>query len=52
MAAGGGAALSTTLAGAMADYVSSRFAFFGLGVTAIMAVVAVIALIPETRPKS
>jgi predicted MFS family arabinose efflux permease len=52
MAAGGGAALSTTLAGAMADYVGSRFAFFGLGVTAIMAVVAVMALIPETRPKS
>jgi MFS family permease len=52
MAAGGGAALSTTLAGAMADYASSQFAFFGLGVIAIMAVVAVIALIPETRPKS
>ena len=52
MVAGGGAALSTTLAGALTDYVSAKFAFFGLGAIAIMAVAAVLLLIPETRPKA
>jgi MFS family permease len=50
MAAGGGAAVSTTLAGAMTDYIGSQFAFFGLGAIAIVAVAAVLLLIPETRP--
>ena len=50
MAAGGGAAMSTTLAGAMTDYVGSQFAFFGLGAIAVVAVAAVLLLIPETRP--
>ena len=50
MVAGGGAAMSTTLAGAMTDYLGSSFAFFGLGMIAIMAVIAVLLLIPETRP--
>jgi MFS family permease len=50
MVAGGGAALSTTFAGAMTDYVGSQFAFFGLGAIAIVAVAAVLLLLPETRP--
>jgi MFS family permease len=51
MVSGGGAAMSMTLAGSMTDYVGSQFAFFGLGAIAIVAVVAVLTLIPETRPE-
>jgi MFS family permease len=51
MVAGGGAAMSTTLAGALTDYFSATIAFFGLGAIAIVAVAAVLLLIPETRPK-
>jgi MFS family permease len=51
MVSGGGAAMSMTLAGAMTDYVGSQFAFFGLGAVAIVAVIAVLTLIPETRPE-
>jgi MFS family permease len=51
MMAGGGAALSTTLAGAITDHLGSQFAFFGLGAIAIVAIAAVLLLIPETRPR-
>jgi MFS family permease len=47
---GGGAALSATLAGATTDYFGSHFAFVGLGTIAILAVVIVFFLVPETRP--
>jgi MFS family permease len=52
MVGGGGAALSNTLAGVLTDTFGSQLAFFGLGAIAILAVAAVIALMPETRPKS
>jgi len=50
MVAGGGAAMSTTLAGAITDHFGSSFAFFGLGIIAFIAVAAVLLLVPETRP--
>jgi MFS family permease len=51
MIAGVGAAMSTTLAGAMTDAIGSQFAFFGLGMIAVLAFLAVLALLPETRPE-
>jgi MFS family permease len=51
MMAGGGAALSATLSGYLADYFGSRVAFLGLGAIAVAALVAVWALIPETKPQ-
>jgi MFS family permease len=51
MIAGIGAALSTTLAGAVSDYIGSHFAFLGLAVVATLAFVAVLLLLPETRPR-
>jgi MFS family permease len=48
--AGGGAALSATLAGASADYFGSHFAFVGLGTIAVFALAAVFFFLPETRP--
>jgi MFS family permease len=51
MVSGGGAAVSMTMAGAMTDYLGSQFAFFGLGTVAVVALLAVLLLIPETRPK-
>ena len=51
MVAGGGAATSTTLAGAISDYVGAQFAFLGLGAIAMLAVAAVLLLVPETRPE-
>jgi MFS family permease len=51
MIAGVGGALSTTFAGAMTDYVGSHFAFLGLGLVAIVAFLAVLAFLPETRPQ-
>jgi MFS family permease len=50
MVAGAGAAMSTTLAGAITDHLGSSFAFFGLGIIALLAATAVLLLIPETRP--
>jgi MFS family permease len=52
MVGAGGAAVSTTLAGVLTDYVSTKFAFFGLGTIAMVAVAAVFCLLPETRPES
>jgi len=51
MVSGGGAAISMTLAGAITDHLGSQFAFFGLSTIAIVAIVAVLTLIPETRPE-
>jgi len=51
MIAGLGGATSTTLAGAMTDYLGSHFAFFGLGIVAVLAFFAVLAFLPETRPQ-
>jgi MFS family permease len=51
MVSGGGAAISMTLAGAITDHLGSQFAFFGLATIAILAIVAVLTLIPETRPE-
>jgi MFS family permease len=51
MIAGVGGAMSTTFAGAMTDYVGSHFAFLGLGLVAVMAFLAVLAFLPETRPR-
>ena len=51
MIAGVGAAVSTTLAGAMTDYFGSQFAFFGLGLIAVLAFLAVLTFVPETRPQ-
>lgn len=51
MVAGGGAALSTTLAGVLTDTFGSQSAFFGLGAIALVAVVAVMVLMTETRPR-
>jgi predicted MFS family arabinose efflux permease len=51
MVAGLGGAVSTTLAGAMTDYFSSQFAFFGLGAVAVVAFLAVLMVVPETRPQ-
>jgi predicted MFS family arabinose efflux permease len=51
MVSGGGAAMSMTLAGTMTDFVGSQFAFLGLGAIAIIAVIAAMLLIPETRPE-
>jgi MFS family permease len=50
MVAGGGAALSTTLAGTLTDTLGSQSAFFGLGIIALVAVAAVTALMAESRP--
>jgi predicted MFS family arabinose efflux permease len=49
--AGGAAALSTTLAGVMTNYVNTRFAFFGLSALAVVAVLTVVLFAPRTRPK-
>jgi hypothetical protein len=49
--AGGGAALSMTLAGIMTDTVNTQFAFFGLSVLAVIAVVTVVLFASRTRPK-
>jgi MFS family permease len=51
MIAGIGGAMSTTLAGAMTDAIGSHFAFFGLGIVAVLAFVVVLAFLPETRPQ-
>jgi MFS family permease len=51
MIAGVGAAMSPTLAGAMTDAIGSQFAFFGLGLIAVLAFLAVLVLLPETQPK-
>jgi predicted MFS family arabinose efflux permease len=52
MVAGGSAAVSATIAGVLTDYAGSQFAFFGLGAIAIVAVAAVLMLVPETRPEA
>jgi predicted MFS family arabinose efflux permease len=49
MVSGAGAAVSMTLAGAMSDHFGGQYAFFGLGGIAILAVMAVLTLMPETR---
>jgi MFS family permease len=51
MMAGGGAALSATLSGYIADSFGSQIAFLGLGAIALAALAAVWALIPETKPQ-
>ena len=52
MVAGGGAALSTTLAGTLTDTLGSQSAFFGLGIIALMAVAAVTALMTEVATRT
>jgi MFS family permease len=52
MIAGVGGALSTTLAGAVTDYIGSHFAFLGLAMVAALAFLAVLLFLPETRPKN
>jgi predicted MFS family arabinose efflux permease len=51
MMAGGGAALSATLSGFIADSFGSQIAFLGLGAIALAALAAVWVLIPETKPQ-
>jgi predicted MFS family arabinose efflux permease len=51
MIAGVGGALSTTLAGAVSDYIGSHFAFVGLAIVATIAFVCVLLFLPETRPQ-
>ena len=52
MVAGGGAAMSTALGGAITDSFGSQPAFLGLGMIAVLAAVAVFLFIPETRPEA
>jgi MFS family permease len=51
MIAGVGGALSTTLAGAVTDYIGAHFAFLGLASVAMLAFLAVLLFLPETRPQ-
>jgi MFS family permease len=48
--AGGGAALSATIAGATMDHFGSQFAFAGLGAVAVLGFFSVYMLLPETWP--
>jgi MFS family permease len=50
LAIGGGATLSTTAAGLMADYFGSAAAFLTLGAAGLCATAFVAVLMPETRP--
>ena len=50
-AMGLGAALSTSLAGFMADHLGSQTAFLGLGIVGALGTVLVLMIMPETRPK-
>ena len=51
MIAGVGGALSTTLAGAVTDHIGAHFAFLGLASVAMLAFLAVLLFLPETRPQ-
>jgi MFS family permease len=51
MIAGVGGALSTSLAGAVTDYIGAHFAFLGLASVAMLAFLAVLLFMPETRPQ-
>ncbi len=48
-AMGLGAAASTTLSGYMADHFGSHAAFVGLSAVAFLALILVVAIMPETR---
>jgi MFS family permease len=50
LAIGGGATLSTTAAGLIADYLGSNAAFLGLAAVGLCATLLVATLMPETRP--
>jgi MFS family permease len=51
MVAGGGAAISTTLAGLMTDYASAQMAFLGFAMIASVALAATVLLLPRTEPQ-
>jgi predicted MFS family arabinose efflux permease len=51
-AVGIGASISPTVAGYLTDHFSSRVAFLGLTGIALLGLLAVLALMPETRPDS
>jgi MFS family permease len=51
-AVGVGAALSTTLAGLMADHLGRGFTFCGLAGVAVLGLALVCTVMPETRPKA
>jgi len=50
LAAGLGATFSTTAAGLVADWIGSAYAFYGLAGIGTLALLIVLALMPETRP--
>ena len=50
LAIGGGATLSTTAAGLAADHFGTATAFLGLAAVGLLATLAVLTLLPETRP--
>ena len=50
LAIGGGATLSTTAAGLIADHLGSEAAFLGLAAVGLCATLLVATLMPETRP--
>jgi MFS family permease len=52
LAIGGGATLSTTAAGLIADHLGSEAAFLGLAAVGVFATLLVAGLMPETRPSS
>jgi MFS family permease len=49
-ATGIGATLSTIGAGYLADHLGTRAAFAGLAATAVLALVVLVSLMPETKP--